>query len=78
MEAGPRFLPSILADRSEKRDPIEVTILFVALSVPLKQLAARWAENCDEITIRRCPICEQDSIIGHGRRRKQAHDEYHD
>jgi hypothetical protein len=28
--------------------------------------------------IRRCPICEQDSIIGHGRRRKQAHDEQHD
>jgi hypothetical protein len=28
--------------------------------------------------LRRCPICERDSIIGHGRRRKQAHDEYHD
>jgi hypothetical protein len=23
-------------------------------------------------------VCEIDSIIGHGRRRKQAHDEYHD
>ncbi len=28
--------------------------------------------------MRRCPICERDSIIGHGRRRKQAHDEHHD
>ena len=27
---------------------------------------------------RRCPVCEQESIIGHGRRRKQAHDEHHD
>jgi hypothetical protein len=35
-------------------------------------------EDCDEIIIRRCPICERDSIIGHGRRRKQAHDEHHD
>jgi hypothetical protein len=28
--------------------------------------------------LRRCPICVQDSIVGHGRRRKQAHDEHHD
>jgi hypothetical protein len=28
--------------------------------------------------LRRCPVCERDSIIGHGRRRKQAHDEHHD
>jgi hypothetical protein len=28
--------------------------------------------------IRTCPICVCDSIIGHGRRRKQAHDETHD
>ena len=28
--------------------------------------------------LRRCPVCERDSINGHGRRRKQAHDEYHD
>jgi hypothetical protein len=27
---------------------------------------------------RRCPICCRDTIIGHGRRRKQAHDEQHD
>jgi len=28
--------------------------------------------------VRRCPVCERDSIVGHGRRRKQAHDEHHD
>lgn len=46
--------------------------------VPLKQVAVRWADDCDQTILRRCPDCEQDSIIGHGRRRKQAHDEYHD
>ena len=69
---------SILADRSGKRDPCEVTILFVPVSVPPERLAACWAEDSDEIILRRCPICEQDSIVGHGRRRKQAHDEHHD
>ncbi len=77
-EAEPRFLPSILADRSGKRDSCEVTILFVPVSVPLERLAAGWAEDSDEIILRRCPVCEQDSIVGHGRRRKQAHDEHHD
>jgi transposase-like protein len=27
---------------------------------------------------RHCPFCDRDSIVGHGRRRKQAHDEKHD
>jgi Domain of unknown function (DUF6431) len=31
-----------------------------------------------EIIIRRCPVCLDDSIIGHGRRCKQALDAYHD
>ena len=53
-------------------------VLFVAPRVPLEQLAVRWAEGCDETILRRCPFCEQDSIVGHGRRQKQAHDEYHD
>lgn len=69
---------SILADQRRERDPCEVTILFVPVSIPVQRLAADWAEDSDEIIIRRCPVCGQDSIIGHGRRRKQAHDEYHD
>lgn len=28
--------------------------------------------------MRRCPACGRDLIIGHGRRRKQAHDAHHD
>jgi Domain of unknown function (DUF6431) len=39
---------------------------------------ADWAEATAELIIRRCPVCAQDSIIGHGRRQKQAHDERHD
>jgi hypothetical protein len=48
------------------------------VSVASERLAAGWAEDSDEIILRRCPVCEQDWIIGHGRRRKQAHDEHHD
>jgi hypothetical protein len=48
------------------------------VSVPLEQLVACWAEDSDETILRRCPLCKQDSIVGHGRRRKQAHDEHHD
>jgi hypothetical protein len=75
---GPASCRASWRIRSEKRDPCEVTILFVAVRVPLKQPAARWAEDCDQTILRRCPVCELDSIVGHGRRRKQAHDEYHD
>jgi Domain of unknown function (DUF6431) len=55
-----------------------MTILFIPLSAPLHKLEADWAGDCDQLVLRRCPVCERDSIIGHGRRRKQAHDEYHD
>jgi hypothetical protein len=55
-----------------------VTILFIPLSAAHYNLEADWAEAGAEVILRRCPICLQDSIIGHGRRRKQAHDEHHD
>ena len=48
------------------------------MSVRLGQVAACWAEDCDKNILRHCPICERDSIVGHGHRRKQAHDEHHD
>ena len=41
-------------------------------------LESDWAEASTEVIVRHCPICVQDSIVGHGRRRKQAHDEHHD
>ena len=39
------------------------------MTVPLEQLAVGWAEDCDTIILRRCPVCQRDSIVGHGRRR---------
>ena len=59
------------------RAPI-ATILFISLSAAQFNLEADWADP-DTIPLqRRCPICLQDSIVGHGRRSKQAHDEDHD
>ncbi len=31
-----------------------------------------------ELLPRRCPVCRDDTIIGHGRRRRQSHDEQHE
>jgi hypothetical protein len=55
-----------------------VTILFISLSAAQYNLESDWAEAGAEVILRHCPICAQDSIVGHGRRRKQAHDEQHD
>ena len=53
------------------------TILFISLSAAQCNLEADWADP-DAIPLqRRCPLCLQDSIVGHGRRPKQAHDEDH-
>ena len=50
---------------------------FIPLSAPPHKLDTDWAGDCEKVILRRCPVCERDSIIGHGRRRKQAHDEHH-
>jgi len=55
-----------------------VTILFISLSAAQYNLQSDWADACTNVIVRHCPICVQDSIVGHGRRRKQAHDEHHD
>jgi hypothetical protein len=76
---GGASLPAeILAGPRRRAKPLEVTILFVPVRVSLDKLATGWAEDCDEIILRLCPICKRDSIVGHGRRRKQAHNEHHD
>jgi Domain of unknown function (DUF6431) len=69
-----------LAGQRWRRSPNELrtTILFIPLSAPLHKLETDWATDCDKDILRRCPTCECDSIIGHGRRSKQAHDEHHD
>jgi hypothetical protein len=59
-------------------EPLGVTILFIPLSASPHKLESDWAGDCDKISLPQCPVCDQGSIIGHGRRRKQAHDEYHD
>jgi hypothetical protein len=53
------------------------TTLFIPLSDEQINLEDDWAAGCAEVILRHCPACERDSIIGHGRRRKQAHDEKH-
>ena len=67
----------ILAGQRRGRTP-GVTILFIPLSASPHKLETDWAGDCDQIILPQCPVCEQGSIVGHGRRRKQAHDQYHD
>jgi len=54
------------------------TILFIPLLANYNNPALDWAAVGAEYLARRCPRCLCDWIIGHGRRRKQAHDESHD
>lgn len=55
-----------------------VAILFISLSPAQRNLDSDWAAADGGPIQRRCPVCLCDSIVGHGRRRKQAHDEDHD
>lgn len=55
-----------------------VTILFISVSTAQNNLEADWVEAGGGTVLRQCPVCLRDSIIGHGRRRKQARDEDHD
>lgn len=54
------------------------TIIVIPLSDGEDNLEADWAVVCAGVMVRRCPICDRNSIVGHGWRRKQAHDEQHD
>jgi len=69
---------SILGKGQRRERAPTVTILVISLCPAPGNLEADWAEAGADIILRRCPICEQDSIVGHGRRRKQAHDAHHD
>jgi len=51
-------------------------ILFVAPSAAQGK-PVDWAVSVEPIP-RQCPGCLSHSVVGHGRRRKQAHDEDHD
>lgn len=52
-------------------------IVFIPLSSE-KDNNGDWAISCTEFLARECPHCHFSSIVGHGRRRKQAHDEEHE
>ena len=55
-----------------------MTILFISCS-DAQDKSQDWADAADKQPIpRHCPGCQKDSIWGHGRRRKQAHDADHD
>lgn len=64
--------------RSTPAEPPRVTILFIPLSTAQSNLEVDWVEAGGGQILRQCPICQRDSIVGHGCRRKQAHDEDHD
>ena len=53
------------------------SVTCVPRSFPQFSPGSDWAESGLEIP-RLCPVCPCESIIGHSRRRKQAHDEEHD
>ncbi|MDX2151007.1 MAG: DUF6431 domain-containing protein, partial [Bryobacteraceae bacterium] len=74
---APLRVPIVGKVLARGRAPI-ATILVIPLSADQFKPGADWAEAVAEVILRRCPVCSADSIIGHGRRRKQAHDEYHD
>jgi Domain of unknown function (DUF6431) len=54
------------------------TIVFIPLRGDPCNPDFDWAASGKEEIPRLCPKCLRDSIVGHGRRRKQAHDETHD
>lgn len=79
--------------RSVKGGRLRLGTIFVKMSTPGRASIARlslshvpapgkrradWADAAAEVIVRRCPVCSRDAVIGHGRRRKQAHDEHHD
>ena len=68
-----RFLPDENPGRAS-----QCTIVFISRSEAPGKLVADWADVAAEPILRRCPVCSRDDVIGHGRRRKQAHDEHHD
>lgn len=63
---------------STAAEPPFTTILVIPLSDREGNFETDWAAGGANVILRRCPICDRDSIIGHGCRSKQAHDQNHD
>jgi Domain of unknown function (DUF6431) len=62
---------------AQVRASTPAVILFVAPSAAQGKPVDWGVVGTDSIP-RQCPECLGDSVVGHGRRRKQAHDENHD
>ena len=54
------------------------TIVFISLSAAQSKLEADWAEAGEKGSFVGARFAREDSVVGHGRRQKQAHDEHHD
>src|SRR5260370_26522772 len=67
-----------LAGDGQRRAFTPALILFIAL--PDSQDKSAFELHAFPLALlpRRCPRCGCDTIIGHGQRRKQSHDEQHD
>lgn len=71
-------LPSCIVARFRSvRKPPGGTIIFIPFSPDQCKPGFDWAA-CSELLLRWCPLCLINSIIGHGWRCKQAHDDSHD
>ena len=77
-EGGGALRPAQVLAVHARAEPRSTTIQFIPLSAPLGKIEIDWDKGCADMIPRRCPLCGNDSIIGHGCRRKQAHDEHHD
>ena len=64
--------------KNRSRAPTNYDSLFPLSAPPATSSKLKWARNCDNTILRRCPTCKRDSIIGDGCPNKQAHDEHHD
>lgn len=60
-----------------EESPHQSTVHYIALPPDHPKPGFDWAACVGEI-IHCCPLCLRDSLIGHGCRRKQAHDDSHD
>ncbi len=67
-----------LAGNGQRRAFTPAVILFIALPEAEDKTPAGVTEVPLALLPRLCPFCGNRTIIGHGRRLKQAHDEWHE
>lgn len=53
-------------------------ILFIAFQRRDGKPVENWSRTRLDQIPRRCPRCRRDTIVGHGQRQRQAHDQQHD